>query len=287
MYRDRVQAIKESNKAVLIAVPIIVSLLVMCIMLAGISSSIVVYVFGLSLRPNLVSLGNIMMYGLWLLLCIVFTVVASKVSLKDLGLVKQKVLQKIFIGVVAGFVAISLLAVLLNLFGAVDTKYVFEQKNLKILLAGVVLFILQSTTEEFIFRAYLMPSLSKGLNDFWSVMISSFLFMVVHLLNSGITFLAALNIFIAGVVFGLIYCNWANLWLNGFTHAFWNFTQGLIYGSLVSGMPLNGSVFTSTPVKDKAILSGAEFGFEGSIVTTVVGLLIVAALVIYNRKVVI
>ncbi|MBP3310517.1 MAG: hypothetical protein J6L05_06895, partial [Ruminococcus sp.] len=53
-------------------------------------------------------------------------------------------------------------------------------------------------------------------------------------------------------------------------HSVWNFTQGNIYGISVSGSGDAESVFRVASKSSADILTGGEFGIEGSIFTTLV-----------------
>ena len=66
-------------------------------------------------------------------------------------------------------------------------------------------------------------------------------------------------------------------------HTFWNFILGFIVGSQVSGIPTFYSIFFSVPVKNKDLISGGEFGFEASIIETILELAI-SLFVIYLIK---
>jgi len=90
-------------------------------------------------------------------------------------------------------------------------------------------------------------------------------------------------VFLAGVTFSLIYYYTGNLWIVGAMHTLWNFILGFIVGSQISGIVTYHSVFFSIPVENKDLISGGAFGFEASIVTTVVELAI-SLFVIYLIK---
>lgn len=66
-------------------------------------------------------------------------------------------------------------------------------------------------------------------------------------------------------------------------HTLWNFILGFIVGSQISGIITYNSVFFSIPVENKDLISGGVFGFEASIVTTIVELTI-SLFVIYLIK---
>lgn len=82
------------------------------------------------------------------------------------------------------------------------------------------------------------------------------------------TIIGFINIIVAGVFFSILYLKSNSILLATIIHAFWNFTIGCILGSNISGMKIT-SVLKYFPEKPFA-LSGGEFGFEGSIITTII-----------------
>jgi uncharacterized protein len=62
----------------------------------------------------------------------------------------------------------------------------------------------------------------------------------------------------------------------------WNWTQGNVWGLLVSGQPIATSLLSTRPVDGSSVLlTGGGFGPEGSVTTTVVlvvGIAVVAVL---------
>jgi hypothetical protein len=62
-------------------------------------------------------------------------------------------------------------------------------------------------------------------------------------------------------------------------HFTWNLFMGNVYGISVSGMDLGGSIIKSQPLGNP-IISGGDFGLEGSIVTTI--LLVLYSLIIWK-----
>ncbi len=94
-----------------------------------------------------------------------------------------------------------------------------------------------------------MPHFSKKIGIVWSILVTSVLFTILHALNPGMTAMPVINLMIASVVFSLIYYTSGSLWLTGFAHGVWNFSQGLFYGSLVSGIGLGETVLQTKPVE--------------------------------------
>ena len=119
-----------------------------------------------------------------------------------------------------------------------------------------------------------MPFFSKIIGIKFTIILLSFLFTCIHLFNPNLDIIGLANVFLAGVTFSLIYYYTGNLWLVGAMHTLWNFILGFIVGSQVSGIDTYNSIFFSIPVGNKDLISGGKFGFEASIIETILELAI-------------
>lgn len=135
------------------------------------------------------------------------------------------------------------------------------------LLQSLLLFIVVAFTEEIAFRGYILNNLMQSMNKWVALGVSALLFALFHASNAGVSPLALLNIFVAGILIGINYVFTRNLWFAIFLHFSWNFFQGPILGFEVSGLPLEG-LFQQT-LKGPDLLTGGVFGFEGSLVCLV------------------
>lgn len=146
------------------------------------------------------------------------------------------------------------------------------------LLCIVVAFI-----EEISIRGYVLKNLMQSMNKWIALGLSSLVFALLHLDNTDITIIAFANIFIAGILLGINYVYTKNLWFSIFLHFSWNFFQGPIFGYKVSGMSM-GKSFIKQLAQGADMLSGGEFGFEGSIVCTILQVVFIAALIWYYQR---
>ena len=74
-----------------------------------------------------------------------------------------------------------------------------------------------------------------------------------------------------------------NLWIPIGIHWAWNFTLGPIFGVGVSG--ISEDAYAIIPeISGPYILTGGNNGFEGSIVTALIGVTVGIVLYIYKRK---
>lgn len=282
MYQDRVKAVKQEGILQLVVLPLILGIVVMNMVFPLVADMVGKLIFPPA--EDIITPGMVFSYAFSLALSIILAMLVNKASLKDLGLGKQGAGKQALVGAFFGFAAISIVSLLINFLGGVQTTMTFKGEYMGFILLALCMFIFQSTFEEFVYRSYLLPMFSKKFGDGWSIIITSVLFVLLHAMNGGMGPIPVVNLFLAGVVFSLVYYNWGSLWLCGLAHALWNFSQGVIYGSLVSGNPLGKSVMTAIPVEGMDIISGAAFGFEGSIITSVIGVLIVLGLMVYAKK---
>jgi hypothetical protein len=65
-------------------------------------------------------------------------------------------------------------------------------------------------------------------------------------------------------------------------HLSWNFFQGCILGFDVSGTPMSSLI--KTEIQGASFISGADFGAEGSLVTTIILILGIVMISTYYQK---
>jgi uncharacterized protein len=111
---------------------------------------------------------------------------------------------------------------------------------------------------------------------------AALLFGALHLANPDSSLFAAACL-IAGEGIGIgLYLLTGRIWAAIGMHAAWNFTQGWIFGAVVSGTTeIAGGPLTLHPAAGvPAILSGGGFGPEASLAALVVSLLASAVLLV-------
>lgn len=137
------------------------------------------------------------------------------------------------------------------------------------LLGSWVFFLLVALFEEILMRGYILGRLlHTTMNKFLALFISAALFALMHIFNPGIAFLPMLNLLLAGVLLGASYLYTRNLCFPISLHLFWNWIQGPILGYQVSGNNFTTSVLTLR-MPEENVLNGGAFGFEGSLICTV------------------
>ena len=153
------------------------------------------------------------------------------------------------------------------------------------LLGTLLLFLLVAVTEEVMLRGFVLGRmLAGGMNRFVALFLSSALFSAMHLFNPNFALLPFVNILLAGCLLGASFLYTRNLCFPIALHWFWNWMQGPVLGYEVSGMNSGESLLTLR-LTGSDLLTGGSFGFEGSLLCTV--LLVVGTLAIigyYERR---
>jgi len=281
-FQSYVDNIEEKNKFKLLLLPILVVTFI--IILNQFLILILIPIFNDSLKEILSFTGtsNLVDEAFCLFLSIFLITKISKLKAEQLGFSKDNIASSYLKGALFGILQISTVFFIIFALKAIDVYYV-GNINVLLLIKVFIIFIFQGLFEEILFRGYLMPMFSKVIGIKFTIILLSFLFTCIHLINPNLDIIGLANVFLAGVTFSLIYYYTGNLWIVGAMHTLWNFILGFIVGSQISGIVTYHSVFFSIPVENKDLISGGVFGFEASIVTTIVELAI-SLFVIYLIK---
>jgi CAAX protease family protein len=165
----------------------------------------------------------------------------------------------------------------LILFASGHLKWVDIDFNGTSLFISLGIFMMVAFTEELVFRGYILNNLMESFNKWIALAVSALLFSLAHLSADSIGFLPIANIFLAGILLGINYIYTKNLWFSFLLHLSWNFFQGPLLGYKVSG--LNMQTLLQPELKGDVLLTGGNFGFEGSFFDT--ALMIAAILILY------
>ena len=215
-----------------------------------------------------------------LLLFIVWVKVIEKNSLSSLGFVKRNWLKYLGWGILLSLLQMGMIALVYQV-GGIGT-FELNELSLEPILFILGLFpfwLLQGGTEEVATRGWLLTRIAARTNLPLAIAISSSLFGILHLGNSGVTFLSVLNIILDGVLAGLLFIYTDSIWLVVAQHGTWNYVQGNLLGFQVSGTGADASIFSFTMGSGPDWLTGGAFGAEGSIITTLV--LLLSVLIVY------
>lgn len=167
-------------------------------------------------------------------------------------------------GTLVGFLLIVICATLAFVSG--NVSFSFRQINVISIAWCTLLFIFVAVFEEFLFRSFPLTVLAERYPKEVAILVTSLLFGLAHLTNDGFTWLAMVNITLAGILFSLIILYTRNIFWAVGLHFGWNVTQGVILGYQVSGTDAAG--FLTAKPMGSVYLSGGTFGIESSVYCT-------------------
>ncbi len=140
--------------------------------------------------------------------------------------------------------------------------------------------------EELVFRGILMRLLWEAFGLRVGLALSALVFGLIHVVNPGHTLVGPIFIvFEAGLLLGGLYALTGRLWASIGAHAGWNFTQGYVFGTAVSGTDAGGHWLVSVASPGvPAVLTGGTFGPEASLGCLAVGTAAGVAVLMLTRR---
>ncbi len=197
------------------------------------------------------------------------------------GLPRAKGWLKQFVtGVVLGFVLPALAVAPICIWGHFRYKILMTWSFVPNLVAVVLTLLVGALAEELMFRGFPFQHLEKGIGTAQAVVVLSFFYALLHMLNPGASFWGIANTFLIGVLLTVSYLRTRALWLPWGIHFGWNATLGLLFGLPVSGIRAF-NLWIYTQAYGPRWLTGDLYGVEAAVTGTVailVGLLLVATL---------
>jgi membrane protease YdiL (CAAX protease family) len=220
-------------------------------------------------------------------LLILFTVIIQKREFSTTGIVRRGVFVETAAGFVLGFVVSGGTIAGMSLVGAYKAEALNVHANL---LYPLILFFFGAVVEEVIFRLFVFQTCEKKWGTVPALALSSILFGLVHMINTvehstvwqqllSCVFL----IFEAGFLLNAVFLINRRIWLPLGMHWAWNFFEGPVFGTYVSGQNFGSSLVvahTSGPM----LASGGPFGPEGSLSGLFFGVVCGALATYYSIK---
>lgn len=218
------------------------------------------------MTPALAMLGDGILFLLFWFASWIMTLIEGR-TVGDYGLPARKAFGKEFwLGAVIGFVAMSVLLVMLRVAG------VFHFGSLALHGAALaryavlwgLAFLLVGFAEEFTTRGYAQFTLTTGIGFWPAAILLSAGFGSLHLGNHGEDWIGALGAGSAGFLFCFILRRTGDLWMPIGVHAAWDWAESFFYGVPDSGQVAPGHMLNPTFHGSK-LLTGGSVGPEGSI----------------------
>jgi membrane protease YdiL (CAAX protease family) len=183
--------------------------------------------------------------------------------------------RELALGMLAGGAAIAAIIAIQWLFGWVA----IEPRRVDAVALALRDSIRSGVLEELVLRLVILRLLWRAFGIWPAIVIAAALFGVLHLANPDSGWFAALCL-IAGEGIGIaFYLVTGRIWASIGMHAAWNFTQGWIFGAVVSGtVDIAGGPLALRPaVGVPDLLSGGGFGPEASLAALLVSAIASAA----------
>lgn len=245
-------------------------LLIAAVLLAGSAGVIFAVLGALKMSPNAL-LTEIILAGCALFTFVVVGRLIERRTFAELGF-GRGFLRDMGIGLALGAGIISLVIGLLALFGWYQVTGPGSLVGAGVMtnLSVVLLFLLVAVFEEIAFRGLLFRIVENGLGSWGALIVSAIFFGGAHLGNPGATIGSSIAIALeAGVLLGAIYMATRSLWMVIGVHWAWNYFEGPVYGTSVSG---NESASLLHSVTNGPVLfTGGSFGPEAGLFAVIVG----------------
>ncbi|MFH1865903.1 MAG: type II CAAX endopeptidase family protein [Candidatus Eisenbacteria bacterium] len=135
-------------------------------------------------------------------------------------------------------------------------------------LGALLAFLSVGVYEELMFRGYVLQRLNDRAGKVAAILVSSFIFAVMHGLNPGADLFGIFNTIGIGVILCVLYFRTGSLWMAIGFHTAWNFSLGYLYSMPVSGIPLYG-VLDVVEVEASSRLTGGSYGPEAGLACTI------------------
>ena len=143
-----------------------------------------------------------------------------------------------------------------------------------------LLWLAVGVLEEIEFRGLVYRLCCAVFGTWAAIVVSGGLFGLVHGMDPGATPMALTSVAIAGLMLGAAFALTGRLWFPIGIHAGWNFAEGSLFGTAVSGNN-TGATAIRAKLAGAELLTGGRFGPEASIVTVIV-LLVATAILLWR-----
>lgn len=202
----------------------------------------------------------------------------------SLGFSKKNAVPLYAVGFALGIALLAASIGIATLNGSVSLAPAGEVSGVWIVLF-LVGFLVQGAFEEILLRGVFFPALLRHFSSpLIPCIVSAAFFSAMHGANPGVSPIAFLNIFLFGALLSVLMLRTGSIIPCLALHSAWNFAEGCIFGSAVSGLPALPSILVSTLDPNKSLTSGGSFGPEGGVAVTLVLVAALAAVILIGGK---
>jgi membrane protease YdiL (CAAX protease family) len=209
----------------------------------------------------------------WLLLCLWVRLVEWR-PFHTIGLGLGRSGVSLLIGILLALLMTSLVMVGLMIGGQLQPRVAAPGTTGSIALAGImfmlVAFTVQASSEEALYRGFLMNVMSYRAGLAAGIGASTLLFTLAHSRNHGFDALAAINLVLFALFVALLSLRTGSIWAACAWHTVWNWSIANLWGLAISGEPPDGGSIMAWESKGLKLWTGGDWGPEGGLATTIV-----------------
>ncbi len=164
----------------------------------------------------------------------------------------------------------ALFAAVLGVLALLGVYHYTGRAPVVVLIQPLVASVAAGIFEELLFRGLLFRLIESAVGSWLALVVAAVIFGLLHLLSPHATLLGACAVILEdGVLLAAAYLVTRRLWLPIGMHIAWNFTQGGIFGLVVSGTTASIGLFNGV-LSGPVWLAGGEFGAEASVVAVII-----------------
>ncbi|RAL27072.1 CPBP family intramembrane glutamic endopeptidase [Thermoflavimicrobium daqui] len=218
-----------------------------------------------------ISVDPIMQQIAMILSVFIFYYIFEKKRGWPLGFKQEKKGRHFLGGALFGIILMSLVFSVIWLLGGIRINgLIWDQSIFQELSYWLILFIGVGFAEELFSRGYNYGLVQYLFSTKLAVIVSSVFFALMHSFNKSVWTnpLPMVELILAGVLLALVREVTGGLWAPIGFHFTWNFFQGPIFGFEVSGLPMSSLI--QTEATGNSLISGGQFGAEGSIISILI-----------------
>jgi uncharacterized protein len=240
----------------LVIFAILGSVLSLAALLLGVSTD---QLLGAETVSGLAALGALLFVG---------TVVERR-PLAKIGFPSDGALRDLGLGLLLGAALLTLVVGGLALAGwyqVIGFAWNLPGENVvAVVVGGLLLTALIAVSEEVLLRGIFFRILEEGVGSWIAVAISALVFGLLHVTNPNASLWAGIAVALeAGVLFGAVYIHTRSLWMPIGLHWTWNFFEGWVFGTPVSGIDITGLLRSTT--EGPTLWTGGSFGPEAGLI---------------------
>lgn len=153
-----------------------------------------------------------------------------------------------------------------------------------LLLLGTFVTLFQVAAEELFFRSWLQSRLTRLIGPAGAVAAAAAAFSLMHLSGGARGTVALINIFVAGMLFGLLFLKTSNILAPIAAHFAWNWSETILLGlSPNPGVPAYGAIL-DLDIVGRALWGGSGEGLNAAMPVTVALAALILPIAAYARE---